>query len=59
MTCSGRGKEISSRPWVGVPSAGGRERKIPAKAEITRHHRKAVGLAQKTLFRGGDERNVS
>ncbi|WP_169924766.1 hypothetical protein [Xenorhabdus mauleonii] len=51
MTCFGRGKERCGRPSVGVPSAGGRQREIPAKAGIARLHSKPVGLSQKTLFR--------
>ncbi|MBI6547194.1 hypothetical protein [Xenorhabdus lircayensis] len=43
MTYSGRGKGISSRPSVGLPSAGGRAHEIPAKAGTARPDGKAVG----------------
>ncbi|MGV8005271.1 hypothetical protein [Photorhabdus bodei] len=51
MTGSSRGKRISGRPSVGAWSAGGRIRKISAKAGTTRLHGKAVGQHQKTQFR--------
>ncbi|WP_187650896.1 hypothetical protein [Xenorhabdus indica] len=45
MTYSGRGKWISSRPRVGVQSAGGRHSNILAKTDTARRQSKAVGLA--------------
>ncbi|MCG3460479.1 hypothetical protein L7G72_01110 [Xenorhabdus bovienii] len=52
MTCSGRGKRISSLHSVGVQSADSRTDKIIIKADAARRYSKAVGLERKTLFRG-------
>ncbi|WP_280113401.1 hypothetical protein [Xenorhabdus szentirmaii] len=41
---SGRGKVISGRLSVGLPSAGCRVSRIPAKAGIARLQGEAVGL---------------
>ncbi|MBD2782688.1 hypothetical protein [Xenorhabdus szentirmaii] len=51
MTCAGRGKGISRRPWVGLPSAGGRAGKIPVKTEAIWLDSKPVGKPEKTGFR--------